>query len=590
MIKTKLQKLIHDPLIDKLFFQTLAVMLIAELSTSVATLLDGVIIARFLSTKAIAAYGLTSPYNNMIKMFGGFFGTGIQIVYSRYSAKFQHEKANNVFSATAVVLGVAGILAAAVMFVFSDQLALFLGASKDVNALLELSSNYIRGLAIGTPFQIAMLFMIPLMHIDNDKKRIAIAINVTMITNLLGDLLVVLLFDGALFGIALSTSLSAVFGFFVLLLHFRHGSSIKFNLRGIRMKNMCEVAQCGIIPAVFRSFSMIRGFLLNNIILAFTGTSVLAAHSLLQNIKVMPNSVVMAIGTTTIALTSVLYAEKDTWGLKQIFLSAIKVSFGVCLIIAAASFVFSKPIAMLFGAGEISSLTSQALRCFVLGLPFAGMKLFYSNYFQASSHKKLSYYCSIVGECASIVGCVYVLTKYLGALGLWMSYPVSEVLFMLSLFIIDTFKCKRIPHSLNDLLFISDHFDGENVKIFEQSIHKIEESQSLSQTSIEFCRSNQMDSKSSMYVGLVVEEVATNIFEHNQDKKEHFVDLKIRIENDAVMIRFRDNCRPFNPKDRIEMLKDDEPEHNIGLRIISRLAKNMEYTHVLSLNQFLIEL
>lgn len=585
-----LKKLTHDPLINKLFFQTLLVMVIAELSTSVATLLDGVIIARFLSTNAIAAYGLTSPYTNMIKMFGGFFGTGIQIVYSRYSAKFQHEEANQIFSVTAIVLGAVGIITAALMFIFSRQLALFLGASKDIDALLMLSSNYIKGLAIGTPFQIAVLFLIPLMHIDNDKKRIAIAINVTMITNLAGDLLVVMLFNGSLFGIALSTSMSAVFGFIILILHFRHGSSIQFTSKGIHMRKMLEVAQCGIIPAIFRSFSMIRGFMLNNIILAFTNTSILAAHSLLQNIKVMPNSVVMAIGTTTIALTSVLYAERDTKGLKQIFLSVVKVSFGVCLLITIVTFIFARPIAMLFGAGEISALTAHALRYFVLSLPIVGIKMFYSNYFQASNHKKLSYYCSVSGECASIIGCAYILTKYFGAIGLWLSYPVSEILFLSSLFMIAVIKNKRLPHSLNDLLFLNDNLEGENVQVFEQSIHKLEESQDLSQASIEFCKANQINNKICIYVGLVVEEVSTNIFEHNQDQTKHFVDLKIRIDNGAVMIRFRDNCRPFNPKDRIAMLNDNELEHNIGLRIISKLSKNMEYAHVLNLNQFLIEL
>ena len=151
-------------------------------------------------------------------------------------------------------------------------------------------------------------------------------------------LLVVILFDGHLFGIALSTSMSAIFGFIVLILHFKHGSSIKFNPHGVQLTNMYEVAQCGIV---------------------------LAAHSLLQNIKVMPNCVVMAIGTTTIP----------------------------------------------------------------------------------------------------IVGCAYILTKYFGAIGLWMSYPLSEILFMLSLFIIDAVRCKRLPHSLNELLFLNDQFDGENVKM-----------------------------------------------------------------------------------------------------------------------------
>ena len=74
-------RLKSDPLISKLSRETLFVMIIAELSTSLAALLDGVIIARFLSTNAIAAYGLTSPYTSMIKMLGGFFGTGTQIVF-----------------------------------------------------------------------------------------------------------------------------------------------------------------------------------------------------------------------------------------------------------------------------------------------------------------------------------------------------------------------------------------------------------------------------------------------------------------------------------------------------------------------------
>ena len=46
----------HDPLIHKLFMQTLLVMIIAELSSSVATMLDGIIISRFFSKYAVAAY------------------------------------------------------------------------------------------------------------------------------------------------------------------------------------------------------------------------------------------------------------------------------------------------------------------------------------------------------------------------------------------------------------------------------------------------------------------------------------------------------------------------------------------------------
>ena len=90
---------------------------------------------------------------------------------------------------------------------------------------------------------------------------------------------------------------------------------------------------------------------------------------------------------------------------------------------------------------------------------------------------------------------------------------------------------------------------------------------------------------------LVVEEMAGNIFEHGaNDGKIHFVDLKILLPgDDTVKFRLRDNCRPFNPKERAALLNDD-PEHHIGLRIVSSLSRDMMYTNMFNLNQLSIEI
>ncbi len=154
----------HDPLIHKLFMTTLMVMIIAELSTSVATMLDGIIIARFFSKYEVAAYGLSSPYTNMLKMVGAFFATGTQVVYSQYAAKGRHRKANEVFTVSVVIMGVFSCLAALAIFVFSDQIALLLGASKDAAHLLRYTSDYLRGLAFGLPLNLGVLFLTPLMN------------------------------------------------------------------------------------------------------------------------------------------------------------------------------------------------------------------------------------------------------------------------------------------------------------------------------------------------------------------------------------------------------------------------------------------
>lgn len=51
------------------------------------------------------------------------------------------------------------------MFVFVEPLALTLGAAKDAEHLLPLTAAYLKGLAIGTPFQLGVLFLIPLENI-----------------------------------------------------------------------------------------------------------------------------------------------------------------------------------------------------------------------------------------------------------------------------------------------------------------------------------------------------------------------------------------------------------------------------------------
>lgn len=270
----------------------------------------------------------------MVKMFGGFFGTGTQIVFSGYTAKFQKDKANNVFSLAALLLLAVSLIGSVMMFVFAEPLAFALGASQDTEQLLPLTAAYLKGLAIGTPFQLGILFLIPLMNIDGDKKRIAVALNVMMVTNLLGDLIVAFWFDSNIFGMALTTSISCFCAFTVLMFHFKKGTVIQFTLRGACLDDLRQVSRQGLVPAVTRSFSMIRSYVLNIIVISLAGTSVLAANSLVQsNIKIVPTCLVTAIGSSTLSLASVLYTEKDKKGLKQLLLSTVKISFGPCLVI-----------------------------------------------------------------------------------------------------------------------------------------------------------------------------------------------------------------------------------------------------------------
>lgn len=581
----------HDPLINKLFTQTLLVMIIAELSTSVATMEDGIVISHFFSKYAVAAYGLTSPYANMLKMFGGFFATGTQVVYSQYAAKGEHEKANQVFTVSVVIMAVFSCLVAVAMFAFSDQIALLLGASRDAAHLQRYTSDYLSGLAVGLPVNLGVLLLTPLMNIDGDKKRIAVSTNVILVVNTIGDLFVAFFMNGNIFGLALATSFSYLCALAVLLLHFRKGSSIHLVRCNDPSGIFSEISKVGANPAITRFFAMTRNYALNIIFITFAGAEILAANTLVQsNIRTIPLCVATAVGTSTLAISGVLYEERDKRGLCQLFRSVLKISFGPCLLIAVLFFVLAPQVVAIFGAQDISALTVLALRCYIVGLPLIGVKLFFIYYFQSTRKKMLSYYSSAAGELVLLVASAFVMGKTLGYIGLFLSFTVSEVLYLIFVVLLVRFKAGHFPHSIEDFLFLDSQFEVEESKVIDVSVHNREEVAQLSEEAVSFCAENDYDPKIAYYVGLAVEELARNIFEHGADDgKKHFVDMKIIILGEGIFLRLRDNCRQFNPRERAGMVTND-PRQNMGIRIVSQISRKMNYNNLFNLNQLTIEI
>ena len=79
--------------------------------------------------------------------------------------------------------------------------------------------------------------------------------------------------------------------------------------------------------------------------------------------------------------------------------------------------------------------------------------------------------------------------------------------------------------------------------------------------------------------------MAGNIVEHGfTDNKNHSIDVRVVYTGEELILRIKDDCKSFNPKERVDMLNPDDPAHNIGLRLISRLANDMMYQNTFGLN------
>ena len=143
----------------------------------------------------------------------------------------------------------------------------------------------------------------------------------------------------------------------------------------------------------------------------------------------------------------------------------------------------------------------------------------------------------------------------------------------------------RMPRTLFDLLAIPAGFGVAEDQRLDISIHNAEEVTQTSQLVMDFCKRVGISSRGSVFAGLCMEEMAGNIVEHGfTDGKKHMVDVRVVNRKDGLLLRIKDDCKAFNPKEKLALIDPEDVTHNIGLRMVQRLAREMSYSNVLGLN------
>ena len=85
--------------------------------------------------------------------------------------------------------------------------------------------------------------------------------------------------------------------------------------------------------------------------------------------------------------------------------------------------------------------------------------------------------------------------------------------------------------------------------------------------------------------GLCLEEMISNIIVHGfvQGKKNEII-VRLIWKKEDLIISIKDNCRPFNPKEREQLFDPKDPTHHIGIRMASHFSRKMEYQFLLGMN------
>ena len=227
----------------KLFFVIALPGMISMFAMSIYSLIEGIFIGQTLGEGAFAAINIAMPLVMITFALADLVGVGASAPISIALGRGDHDTANNVFSASVVLIFIVSVTMAGIMFLAAVPLSRLMGAEGE---LLDTSVRYLRTIALCAP-------LAPIFFAMDNYLRISGYVKTSMMINVLSQLLTLILltlfllvFKMGIVGSALATSLSLCTAAVVALLPFIFKKALlRFKRPRFSFAMIRQITACG---------------------------------------------------------------------------------------------------------------------------------------------------------------------------------------------------------------------------------------------------------------------------------------------------------------------------------------------------------
>jgi len=571
----------------KLFFSMVPVQILLVMCGGVNIIIDGWFASNFIGPGAIAVTGLYVPLAKILDTINALLFGGSQILCGKYLGENTIKRAKSVFTLDVVTVLAVG-LAATVIYIFFPGIAAGFCVEQD-HALRNDLITYLAGLSSGIVPYLLGTQLTSFLQLEKKENLGYIGIAGMFISNAALDYVFIKELNMGIFGLGLATSLSSWVPVVVATIYFMSGrASFSLDFSSLHIKDLAEIAKNGFPMAGTQFMLTFKAILLNMCVYKYAGSDGLAAFAAVNSFGYVYWAVPAGMSSALVSLASVYTGEKDKSAIEllvRIYLKkAIPIVAGVAVILA----LLAKPLTEMFFSDPVSTVYAMTLTGFVLFplyTPFSTFIVGLRDLWRCMGHKIAV---NIIVVCDGIV-CVtalsYILPAFLGMNGIWIAQVGGCALLALAVFVMAWIMRKKMPKSVPDLCCYPAGFGVDDDNRLNISAHSMEEVINISIKVADFCLARGIDKTTANRAGLCIEELAGNIVQHGfEGKKDKTIDISVTNSEDGLIIKLKDNCRLFNPAELDTIFHPEDPAKNVGVRLVRKTCKEMEYHSLLGLN------
>ncbi len=581
-------------LTSKLMFRLLPVQVFLALIGSINAIISGLFATNFVGVNAMTAVGLYNPINMLIYAISTMLVGGATIMCGKYMGRNEDKKVQNVFS-VAVVLSTAIALFFIVLFLTFGLFDLTGFIAKDP-VVRPLFNSYLAGQAVGLLPLILGNQLASFLSLENKVSRTTAASVTYIFVNIILNYIFVSKLQMEAFGLALASSLGLWVYFLIQAQYFfTKGSELKFFERHLDWSETKDIVIIGIPGAASYGYQTLRGFIVNALLMTYVGAAGVSALASSDNLLRIAWGLPGGMMAVSRMVMSISLGEEDRQTLTDVMRNMFRRFIPLMCVICGIIIACAVPLTRLYyqdTSDPVFMMTVWGFRILPLCMPFSIICMHFTVYAQSSGKVVLVHLLSILDGVVTVSLFTALLSRPIGMNSVYIANVINGVVTTLVVVIYSIIMLKQIPRNMDELMVIPDNFGFSEDERLDISVRKEDEVVKVSRAVNDFCIKRGIDNRRAYMASLFLEEMAGNIVEHGftKDGKNHSIDIRVVHKDDNVILRIKDDCVPFDPATRKDIIDPDDPAKNIGIRMIYNLNHNIEYKNMLGLNVLMVRL
>lgn len=428
MIKANVSDFGTSP-IGKLLVRQAVPASIGILVMSLNILVDTIFVGQWIGSAAIAAINVVLPVSFFIAALGMAIGIGGSSIVSRALGSESKTKALKTFgNQVTLTIALTSFLVCFGLFFIDDIIPVFGGKGE----IFQPAKTYYRIVLYGVPLLALSMMGNTVIRAEGKPKFAMYAMVIPSVSNLILDVVFIKFLDLGMTGAAWATTGSYAFCFaFIFWFFCSKHSEMKLTLNYFWFnKNIVfEIASLGSVTLSRQAIVSITYLLMNNILFDFGGETSVTAYAIVSRMLMFALFPIFGITQGFIPIAGFNYGAKNVNRVRQIIRIAIRYSIVLATIIFLLLFGFSDTITLIFTNDVlVIEKTPTAMRWVFLATPIIAIQLIGAAYFQAVGKATPALLLTLSRQGFFFIPLIFILPLWYEELGVWMAFPVSDVL------------------------------------------------------------------------------------------------------------------------------------------------------------------